>query len=506
MRNRHNSILLLACLGFFAALGAPSPTLAHTPFGYANVVAKAKALAAKPFVAPTKIPDFLSNLSYDQYRDIRFRVENSLWKQSRTQFQVQLLHPGLFYKHSVGINVIDAQGVHPVAFSPTLFDYGDNHFASKVPPHLGFAGFKLTFPLDGAHSRNQFLVFAGASYFRAVGHDQVWGLSARGLAIDTGLSIGEEFPYFKSFWLVRPSPDADEMVVYGLLDSQSISGAYRFVIQPGTNTVMQVEATLFKRTPIKRLGIAPLTSMFFYGEGGERPAHYWRPEVHDSDGLLIHSSNGEWIWRPLINPKKLTISAFDLNNPHGFGLLQRDRHFRNYQDLETRYDKRPSAWVTPEGHWGHGHVVLVEIPSNNETNDNIVAFWVPGKTASVGHAIHFRYQLRWTANAVAPVAIGTTKATYIGRGDQPGYTRFVLDFGSPTLSALPANMKVSGVITVGDGGKLISSHVEKNPVTGGWRLAFQIMPPNKPLELRVFLKSGHKTLSETWSYLLPPRS
>ncbi|HET6655864.1 MAG TPA: glucan biosynthesis protein G [Gammaproteobacteria bacterium] len=482
-----------------------APALAHAQsFGYDNVVARAKALAAKPFEAPRRVPDFLANVSYDDYRDIRFRVENSLWKQSNTKFQVMLIHPGLYYDHAVQINVVDAEGVHEVQFSPTLFDYGHNKFVDKIPPDLGFAGFKLTYPLKGEDSHNQFLVFAGASYFRAVGRDTNWGLSARGLAVDTGLQTGEEFPFFKTFWLVRPAPGADRMMVYGLLDSKRVTGAYQFIVTPGDSTVMDVRATLFERADIKQLGIAPLTSMFFYGENSPRPAGDWRPEVHDSDGLLVHSDTGEWIWRPLVNPSQLLVSAFHLTNPRGFGLLQRDRHFHNYQDLEARYDLRPSAWVTPTGDWGDGHVMLVEIPSDKEVNDNIVAFWVPDSVPKLGEPIEFAYKIYWTDDEPEPAAIGKNNATYIGDGDKQPYKRFVLDFDSDVLSKLPADADVEGVITIGDGGKLIGSHIEKNAVTGGWRLGFQIDPPDKPLELRVFLKDGQETLSETWSFLLAP--
>ncbi|HET6725194.1 MAG TPA: glucan biosynthesis protein G [Gammaproteobacteria bacterium] len=483
---------------------APAPSYAADNFGYDDVVAKAKALATKAYTPPKRIPDFLANISYDDYRDIRFRIENALWKQSNTQFQVRLIHPGLYYDHAVKINVVDAQGVHEVKFSPTLFDYGHNTFADKIPPDLGFAGFKLTYPLQGPKSENQFLVFAGASYFRAVGRDQAWGLSARGLAVDTGLQTGEEFPYFKTFWLVRPAPDADRMMVFGLLDSKRVTGAYQFIVKPGDDTVMEVKATLFERADIKQLGVAPLTSMFFYGEDSNRPNGYWRPEVHDSDGLLVHSSTGEWIWRPLINPAQLLLSSFQLTHPRGFGLMQRDRRFYNYQDLEARYDNRPSGWVTPTGDWGDGHVMLVEIPSDKEVNDNIVAFWVPAKMPNVGEPITLSYTLDWTSRTLEPPDIGATEATYVGAGDKADYKRFVLDFNSKMLSKLPADAKVQGVITVGDGGKLIGSHIQKNAVTGGWRLGFQVDPPDKPLELRVFLKNGDDTLTETWSFVLPP--
>lgn len=480
------------------------PASAAEPFGFDTVVAQAKALAAKPFQPPKQVPDFLKNLKYDQYRDIRFKPQDALWHQSNTQFQVMLIHPGLYYDHAVKINVYDAAGVHEVKFSPQLFDYGHNKFSDKIPDDLGFAGFKLTYPIRDDKAQRQFFVFAGASYFRAVGSEENFGLSARGLAVDTGLPSGEEFPFFKEFWLERPAPDATQMQIYALLDSKRVTGAYQFVIHPGETTTVDVKATLFERARIDELGIAPLTSMFFYGEDSDRPAGYWRPEVHDSDGLLVHSGSGEWIWRPLINPRQLMISSFALKNPRGFGLMQRDRDLGNYEDLEARYDTRPSAWVAPKGDWGDGSVTLVEIPSDKEINDNIVAFWVPKNVPKPGEPLTFAYTLNWTSQMPQPPAIGQIKATYVGNGDKPGTERFVVDFNSKELAALPADAKVHGVITLGDGGKLLQNNIEHNPVTGGWRLVFQVDPPDKPLELRAFLKNGNHAVSETWSFLLPP--
>jgi glucans biosynthesis protein len=500
-----NGSNLKRCLAAgFVALLAVGPAVHAQNFGFSDVVAKAKALAKKSWQPPKQIPDFLKNLKYDQYRDIRFRVKDSLWKQSNTKFQVRLIHPGLYYKHAVKINVVDASGVHQVKFSPNLFDYGHNHFKNKIPANLGFAGFKLTYPLTGPHSHNQFISFAGASYFRAVGKGEAWGLSARGLAVDTGLKSGEEFPFFKTFWLVRPAPNAKQVKVYALLDSKRVTGAYRFIVSPGKAAVIGVKATLFERAHIKQLGIAPLTSMFFYGENSPRPKGYWRPEVHDSDGLLIHANTGEWLWRPLVNPPGLLVSAFQLKSPKGFGLMQRDRRFHDYEDLGARYDLRPSGWVTPHGDWGPGQVMLVEIPSKKEVNDNIVAFWVPKQVPKPGQPIKLAYTLRFTSRTPQPAAIGQNVSTWLGDGDKSAYRRFVLEFESAALSNLSAKADVEGVITVGDGGKLIHQHVEKNPVTGGWRLAFQVDPPDKPLELRAFLKEDGKTLTETWSFLLPP--
>ena len=486
---------------FLAVFAAPA--IGNTRFNLDNVSELAKTLAARPFKPPESVPDFLKQLSYDQYRDIRFDSAQSLWRDGGGKFQVQFIHPGRYYDHAVSINVRDSTGSHRVAFSPKLFTYGRNKIADQIPAELGFAGFRITYPFYKKDEYNHTIVFAGASYFRAVAKNQVFGLSARGLAIDTGLPSGEEFPFFKEFWLEKPSPDAREMKVYALLDGQSLTGAYEFIVRPGEQTLVDVRARLFERKKVKELGIAPLTSMFFYGEGKPRPAGEWRPEVHDSDGLLIHSSKGEWVWRPLGNPEKLHVSYFELENPRGFGLLQRDRKFYNYEDLETRHELRPNAWIRPIGTWGKGQVKLVEIPSQKETNDNIVAYWIPKNALPAGQPFEIAYRIHFQNGEPFADSLGHTTATRIGSGDKEEWKRIVIDFEGSKIKSLPATTPVKAMIGVGQEGQLGQHTVIKNSINGGWRLSFQIKPPKgKPLELWAFLQNGKDVLTETWSYQL----
>jgi glucans biosynthesis protein len=482
-----------------------SDAAANIPFSIDNVAVLAKKLAGETFKPPQAIPDFLKQLSYDDYRDIRFDPEQSLWRETGNSFQVQFIHPGLYYGHPVQINTLDAQGIHKVPFSPKLFAYGKNKFAEKIPADLGFAGFRLAYPFYKKDEYNHVIVFAGASYFRAVAKNQVFGLSARGLAIDTGLSSGEEFPTFREFWLERPDKQARAMRVYALLDSQSLTGAYEFVVRPGNRTVVDVKARFFERKRVKELGIAPLTSMFLYGEEKVRPATDWRPEVHDSDGLSIASGTGEWIWRPLVNPEKLQISYFELDNPRGFGLLQRDRIFSSYEDLETRHELRPSAWIIPIGDWGKGQIKLVEIPSPKETNDNIVAYWIPRELPSPGQPFDIAYRIHFQSEDPLESGAGRVTATRVGAGDKGDLKRVVLDFDGGKLRSLPANASVRALISVGQEGQLVQQSVFKNPVTKGWRVAFQVKPPkDRSLPLRAYLQHEKDTLSETWSYMLQP--
>lgn len=496
-------VLLGLALGAWAWSAAADQTAQR--FGFEAVLAKARQLAQQSYNPPPQIPDALKNLGYDEYRAIRFRPEKTLWRRPGMNFDVQFFHTGLYYEYPVTINVYDAQGVHTLPFSKDLFSYDAEGLVEKVPDNSGFAGFVINYPLKRKDLQSQVIVFAGASYFRALGRDNVYGLSARGLAIDTALPSGEEFPIFTEFWLERPSPKARGMRVYALLDSRRVTGAYRFIIWPGETTVVEVKATLFERESVAELGIAPLTSMFLYGEERPRPKGYWRPEVHDSDGLLMQNGTGEWIWRPLSNEKRLRVSMFSLEDPGGFGLMQRDREFLHYEDLETHMELRPSAWVVPLGRWGKGQVKLTEIPSDKEINDNIVAYWLPRDKPQPGEPIDVEYQIRWGMDEPHHATTGSVTATRIGDGGKERTKRFVLDFVGGELNKLEPDAAIRGVVSLGKGGKILEQQVHKNPITGGWRLVFLVKTPKKdPLELRAYLAVDDSALTETWSYLLEP--
>jgi glucans biosynthesis protein len=484
------------------------PGHAAAAFGFDDVAERASALAQEPFQRPEPVPRWLLQIGYDEWRGIRFRPEQALWRGASSSFTVQFFHPGLFYDRPVAVNVVEAKGPRPLPFSPAQFDYGANEFASRVPQDLGFAGFRIHHPLKRPDYHDEVIVFLGASYFRAVGRRQGFGLSARGLAVDTALPSGEEFPWFREFWLVRPAAQARETVVYALLDSPRLTGAYGFVITPGEQTRVAVRARLFLREPIEKLGFAPLTSMFLRGEGARRGSGDYRPEVHDSDGLLIETGDGEWIWRPLDNPPGLSMSSFAVQSPKGFGLVQRDRNFEHYQDLEARSEERPSLWIAPEGDWGVGRVELVEIPTDNEANDNVVAYWVPGRRPAPGTPVDLAYTQLWYGDDPSRPPAGRAVATRLDRGGGPDAWRFVVDFEGKELRALPAETVLRGVVTVGgseEHGALLEQQVYKNAVTGGWRLVFRVRAPeDEPLELRAFLEHGTDVLTETWSYLLRP--
>jgi len=503
-RGRQWGRVILA-LGVFGV--AASEAFAES-FGFDDVTAIAEKRAAAEFHAPERVPDWLLKIGYDQWRDIRFRPEESLFRKTGP-FEVQFFHPGLYYDRPVKINVVEPSGVHEVAFSPSLFDYGKNDFASRVPQNLGFAGFRLHYPIKTPKYRDEVIVFLGASYFRAVARDLGFGLSARGLAIDTAEPRGEEFPFFDEFWLVQPSAKAKEMTVYGLLESPGAAAAYRFIVKPGVQTIVDVDVRLFPRHPLGKLGIAPLTSMFYSGENDRPPREDYRAEVHDSDGLQIELGTGERIWRPLVNPERLRVTSFRADRLLGFGLIQRDRNSDHYQDLETRQDLRPSAWVTPgKGEWGPGRVELVEIPTSGDVNDNVVTYWVGDEPVVDKKRIDTSYRITWFGTDPKPPQGAWVVATRWDNGTVEGAYRFVVDFDGPALQKLPAETVVRGVVTVGSGegqGEVLEQQVSKNPTTGGWRLTFQTRPSGSgPFELRAFLDLEGSALTETWTYLKEP--
>jgi glucans biosynthesis protein len=391
-----------------------------------------------------------------------------------------------------------------------MFDFGENSPALDLPKDLGFAGFRLHAPLNRPDRLDEFVVFLGASYFRAVGRNQRYGISARGVAIDTGLPKEEEFPAFRRFWLERPAPGADELVVHGLLDGPSLTGAYTFRVRSGATTVMDVETVLFARQRIELLGIAPLTSMFLFGPNDRRGVDDFRPGVHDSDGLQIWSSSGEWLWRPLVNPEELRLSLFSSTDPKGFGLMQRTRDFAAYQDLEMRYDLHPSLWVEPLESWGMGHVRLIEIPSPREIYDNIVAFWVPKEPVEAGSEWLFHYRLYWCAEPPFRPDLGEVVATSIGMGGDPGeqgdtgLRKLVIDFAGGQLEDIPADAPVEAAIGV-SAGEAITPVARRNEVTGGWRAMFDLRPDGDgPVELRCVLRLAGQALTETWIYQWTP--
>ena len=470
---------------------------ATQPFSRQWLVHQAQVLAERPFQENRS--NTRPALSYDEYRDIRFKPGYALWRNARLPFQLQFFHCGWLFPNPIKIHEVIGGKSSEIAFTQEAFDYGKNEPDRIAASGLGFAGFRVHHPLNRADYFDEVIAFLGASYFRAVGQEQGYGVSARGLLIDTG-GAEEEFPIFRDFWIERPSPGATQLIVHALLDSTSVSGAYTFAIKPGWKTAIDVTATLFARAKGVRLGLAPLGSMYLHGRGGQNDD--FRPEVHDSDGLSILNGDGENLWRPLRNPREIALSLFGDNNTRGFGLLQRNRNFHDYQDLEAGYERRPSLWVEPLQPWGKGSVLLREIPTSNEYEDNIVAYWAPEKPFRPGETLTVRYRLYWGGEEF-PVgnSLAQVTRTSAGKGSVPGSRRFVLDFEGRSLAAdgpILADVSASS-------GRLKDIVVQRNRVTLGYRVFFEIIPVDeRPVELRCLLKDDRERLSETWSYQWAP--
>ncbi|MCH2075992.1 MAG: glucan biosynthesis protein G [Rhodobacteraceae bacterium] len=492
---------VLAGLAAFAAMPSQAeqlPLAAAEPFSASTVRDLAASLAAKAYAPPLPVNEAWTSISYDDYVSIWFDERRALFQDSDAPLRVDLFLTALYYPHAIGLSVVENGQSRKVEFSLDAFDRTDKFPDLPVDETVGFSGFRLRGEVEKSGIHQEFAVFQGASYFRAIGKGDIYGLSARGLAIDTAEPKGEEFPEFTCFWIERPAPDADSFVVHALLDSPSCTGAYRFEIALGDSLVMDVEAEIFARRTLPHVGIAPLTSMFQYDQSNRERFSDFRPAVHDNDGLLIVNGAGETIWRPLANPKTLQISAFQDRDPQGFGLMQRDRNFSDFNDLEALYHRRPSAWIEPGEGWGAGAVTLVEIPTDREIYDNIVAYWRPSAPLEPGQPHELSYQLNWGRVdkhgkdlAVLNTAIGDNA---FGEGQL-----IVIDFEGG--DAVPEDLSEIERLVRSSAGEVSEGVLQRNPETGGPRLAFRFTPGEATLaEFRVQLRMGGEPLSEVWLY------
>jgi glucans biosynthesis protein len=477
---------------------AADPAPAASPFDGATVRNMARQLALQPYKAPENtLPAPFKTLDFDAYQGIRFDPSKALWRGQGRRFTAQFFHRGYIYQDRVNIFEVTNGKAEPIKYSADMFTF------EKVPPStgdLGFAGLRIQYPLNHPDTQDEVCAFLGASYFRAVGKGQGYGLSARGLAIKTADSAGEEFPVFRSFWLERPAPGADIIVIHALLDSPSATAAFRFTIRPGEDTVFDTETATYPRTDIAQAGLAPLTSMFLFDVNDHTRFDDWRAAVHDSNGLQIHTGHDEALWRPLTNPRDLQISSFEDTGPRGFGFSQRERAFVDYQDLQSRYDKRPSLWIEPIGDWGPGVVELVEIPSDREVNDNMVAFWRPHDPLRAKGEYLLNYRLHWCWSPPGAVKLAQTMQTRCGLSFDQKHRQFVIDFVGESLKALKADAPPT--LDVGsDKGKIISAVTQPNPEVSGWRVSIELdTQDNKLVELHARLMQGDQPLTETWIY------
>jgi glucans biosynthesis protein len=499
---RHLIVGLLCVVWASAAASSSMAQTSHpAALSLESLREQARRIAASPYVEPdTSLPESLESLNYDTYRLIRYRRDQAVWAQEGLPFQLQFAHRGYIFPLRVEMNLIQGGRLTPVPFSTDLFEYGGSIKAEALPKDLGFAGFRVLYSLNAPHRFDELISFLGSSYFRALGRDQVYGASARGLAIDTRFEKEEEFPWFSAFWIERPPADGRSITLFALLQSRSVAGAYQFTVRPGENTLIETEASLFPRRSVRALGLAPLTSMFLFDENTAGRFKDRRPRVHDSDGLLLANGDGEWIWRPLRNPPRMSVSQYALRNPRGFGLMQRERRSDRYRDAEAIYERRPNVWVEPTGDWGAGAVELIEWPSNREGYDNVAASWVPVQSCPPGQELRLRYRLQFRMTDPPGNGGGRCAATQWKPHERGA--RIQVDFQNLPLADAKASPEAA--VTASHGGVREVS-VGPTMAGGGWSVSFDVTPdPGRPTELRAFLRSGNDTLTETWSYQWQP--
>ena len=483
-----------------ASLLSPPASAAGSGFDADTVPSLARMLAAAPYVPPSAdLPLWLSAIGYDEYRDLRFNPAHALWRREGLPFQAQLFHRGFLFKHRVQLFTVAGGRATAVDYSPELFTFRNAARRARNERELGFAGLRLHAPINRADYFDEIAAFLGASYFRAVAKGQSYGLSARGLALNTVQAAGEEFPLFRSFWMEQPAPDADTVIVHALLDSPSVAGAFRFAIRPGSETVFDVQSRLYPRVELRHAGIAPLTSMYQFGASDRVGVDDYRPAVHDSEGLALWTGRGEQVWRPLHNPALVQDSGFEDNAPRAFGLMQRQRQFSDYADSEAHYEKRPSAWVEPLGDWGKGAVHLIELPTADEYHDNIVAFWKPAAPLAAGREHRFDYRLHWCNQHSWKPELATVADTMIGAAGE-GRRRVIIDFAGDALKGLEQPTDIAPDVWSSTG-KVSNAVAHPVEATGGWRIGFEMDPAGaQAVELHARLLRNTRPLSETWLY------
>ncbi len=515
---RTGARIAIVLLTAAAVVAGPSPRAARGdtlyvhdgPFGSGTVAELARGLSHAAFAPPkAPLPKALADLDYDHYRDIRSRSSSTIWAGSGNAFQLQVLSRGFVFVDPVELALVAKGRATHIAYSPDFFTTGAVMKTPLPADDVGFSGFRALFPINTRAVFDEIGVFQGASYFRSLGEGQVYGLSARGLASATAEPGGEEFPAFRAFWIEAPtSRGSQTLVVHALLDSPSVSGAYRFEIRPAHGptkvTTMDVEVVLFPRVTLAKVGLAPGTSMFMFSANGRTGADDFRPEVHDSDGLLVFNGRGEHLWRPLQNPAKVEVSVFVDSDTRGFGLLQRDRNPADYQDLEALYERRPSLWIEPRGPWGEGAVVLTEIPSDAEIHDNIVAFWRPKAPIPAGTEYRYAYRASWGDGPPAALELARVVATRSGRADVRGPTpvrRFVIDYLPSARMSRAARTPLPRPEISASAGEIRDAVVADNPAIGGYRLSFVFDPRRaSAAELRAELTFASGARAETWMF------
>ncbi len=504
--------LLVSTTALTPAASAVTPQ--SGPFDFESFSQRMRDLAAQPHQPPAPLASaFYANLDYDGYRRVQFNTERAKWLEDGHGYQVHGFPMGWLFKEPVSVSEIVNGDSHSIEFAADDFNYfmdGEMKEAAETATFPGVAGFRINYPLNRPEAADELVSFLGASYFRALGRDNIYGLSARGLLINSWRDGPEEFPRFSEFYLEKPA-EAGPMTLYAALESPSVTGAYRFVIHPAgegrQETVMEVTARLFFREAVAELGIAPLTSMFLFDDTNRAGFDDYRPQVHDSNGLLLEPSEGQPMWRPLSNAAWLGNSYLHDPAVKSFGLYQRGRQFETYQDAGAHYERRPSLRVEPIGAWGQGSVRLIEIPSKLEADDNIVAFWIPEEPIAAGDEREYSYRLVWGDLLPDPDApLAHVAQTRVGLGGVSGVAnaatlrKFVIDFAGGELLQMHPDTPFDVEATV-SAGSIVSTAFSRIPANGMWRLVLDVDTTGQTLiELKASVGTEDRPLTETWIY------
>jgi len=502
------SFMIIAGIGGLASLNrdrAWAQSAQGADFSWDGLREQAQKLAASPYAPPTDdLHPALAELNYDDYRRIKFRLDEAIWRDRESPVQMQLFHDGYLYRQPVEIHIVENGKAKRLDYDTSLFDFGPAEKRTIPEGVGGFSGFRLHAPMMRPDIFEEFLVFQGASYFRSRAKGQTYGLSARGLAIDTAQAGGEEFPAFRSFWVEKPGKDDETVTIYALMDSESATGAYRFLVSRKVDVVMDIDCAIFPRKPLSHAGIAPFSSMYYFGPADHTFHDDFRPRVHDSDGLLMWTGKGDWVWRPLVTANHVLYSMFSDASPRGFGLMQRQRGFDAYQDLNADYEKRPGVWVEPLSDWGEGSVDLVELPTRSEYMDNIVAFWRPKEPLQPGQRYDFRYRLNWCWHVPVEDDVARVVQTRAGRGLPQGSRYITIDFAGGPLYAQADAEHWDYEVSASTG--LIRAYtIDPHPVIDGKRVSVEFHPEgDKTADLTFRIKLFGKPLTERWVYRWAP--
>ena len=496
-------VLKWAALGLGAsvsAAGAASDPVPPAPmrFEAGDVLGRARELARKPFAAPSsELPAPFADLTYDQYVGIRQKPGSAIWADEKVGFALEPLHRGFIFSAPMRINLIENGQSHALGYEAARFDFGKLQVPANLPD-VGFSGFRvLQFGPGGV--LQDVAIFQGASFFRAIARGQNFGVTARALSLRTADPKGEEFPLLREVWIEKPSLANDALTIHALLDSESVTGAYRFTLRPGDVTIIDTECTLVSRTAIDALGLGTMAGMSLFGPLGRRPGDEVRAGVYEVGGLQVLNQNGEWLWRPAVNRDTLQLSSFVDPNPRGFGMLQRERRFPQFQDDDQHWELRPSLWIEPLGDWGEGSVVLVEIPSDAEINDNIICFWRPkaAMPANTEASYTYRQSFCWTPLERPTGAICT--ATRDGRGPGTKSHRFLVEFTSDAFADAAGVADLHPMISA-SAGTISGIRTFHSAANRTFRVHFDMEAGVPMTELRLVLERGGKPASETWLY------